>query len=170
MTAGLKDRRFIVGIDLGTTNCEVSFLDTETEGLNAGGIRSFPIAQLVAAGEVSSAPLLPSFLYLPGEYDISREALVRLWDSPDNRFAGIFARDHGSGVPERLVSSAKSWLCHAEADRRARILPWGSGGDVPKVSPVAASAAYLEHIPNIFAWHGTRSGAKTKRCISKTSS
>lgn len=151
MTIRLKDRRFIVGIDLGTTNCEVSFLDTETDGLNASSIRSFPIAQLVAAGEVSSAPVLPSFLYLPGEYDISREAVVPLWDDADNRFAGIFARDHGSRVPERLVSSAKSWLCHAEADRRAKILPWGSGGDVPKVSPVTASAAYLEHIRK--AWN-----------------
>lgn len=159
MTIGLKDRRFIVGIDLGTTNCEVSFLDTETEGLKAGSIRSFPIAQLVAAGEVSSAPVLPSFLYLPGEYDISREAVVRLWDGADSRFAGIFARDHGSGVPERLISSAKSWLCHAEADRRAKILPWGSGGDVPKVSPVTASAAYLEHIRR--AWNTFWGGDET---------
>ena len=151
MTIALKDRRFIVGIDLGTTNCEVAFLDTATDGLNAGRIRSFPITQLVAAGEVSSAPALPSFLYLPGEYDISREAVVRLWDGAANRFAGIFARDPGSGVPERLVSSAKSWLCHAEADRRAKILPWGSGGDVPEVSPVTASAAYLEHIR--MAWN-----------------
>lgn len=154
MTIALEDRRFIVGIDLGTTNCAVSYLDTEADGLDAGRIRSFPVMQMIAPGEVASASVLPSFLYLPGEYDIAREARVRLWDEENERFAGIFARDHGSGVPDRLVSSAKSWLCHADVDRRARILPWGSSGDVSKVSPVTATAAYLKHLR--MAWNTAR--------------
>ena len=151
MTIQMEDRRFIVGIDLGTTNCAVSFLDTEADGLDARRIRSFPVLQMVAPGEVSSASVLPSFLYIPGEYDIPREAIRRLWDDGDSHFVGIFARDRGSRVPDRLVSSAKSWLCHSEADRHARILPWGSSDEIPKVSPVTATAAYLKHIR--LAWN-----------------
>jgi molecular chaperone DnaK (HSP70) len=151
MTIKMEDRRFIIGIDLGTTNCAVSFLDTEADGLDAKRIRSFAVPQMVAPGEVSTAPVLPSFLYIPGEFDISREAIRRLWDNGDSHFAGIFARDHGSRVPDRLVSSAKSWLCHSAVDRRARILPWGSSGEIKKISPVTATAAYLKHIR--MAWN-----------------
>ncbi|HHP7233330.1 MAG TPA: Hsp70 family protein, partial [Desulfobacterales bacterium] len=154
MTIAMEDRRFIVGIDLGTTNCAVSFLDTEADGLDARSIRNFPVLQMIAPGEVATAPVLPSFLYLPGEYDIAKDALVRLWNEEAARFAGIFARDHGAGVPDRLVSSAKSWLCHADVDRRARILPWGSSDEVPKVSPVTATAAYLRHIRMV--WNQAR--------------
>ena len=151
MTIQMEDRRFIIGIDLGTTNCAVSFLDTEEDGLDAKRIRSFQVPQMVAPGEIASAPVLPSFLYIPGEYDISLEAIRRLWDNGESHFVGIFARDHGSRVPDRLVSSAKSWLCHSEVDRRARILPWGSSGEIQKVSPVTATAAYLKHIR--MAWN-----------------
>jgi len=93
---------------------------------------------------------LPSFLYIPGEYDVSGAALKHPWKTEDDRFVGIFARDHGSKVPSRLVSSAKSWLCHARADREAKILPWGSEG-VEKVSPVEATSLYLRHIKK--AWN-----------------
>ena len=151
MTIQMEDRRFIVGIDLGTTNCAVSFLDTQADGLDAKRIRSFPVPQFVASGEVSTASVLPSFLYIPGEYDISKDAVYPLWDKRDAYFVGIFARDHGARVPDRLVSSAKSWLCHSEVDRRARILPWGASGEVPKVSPVTSTAAYLKHIR--LAWN-----------------
>jgi hypothetical protein len=54
-------------------------------------------------------------------------------------------------VPSRLVSSAKSWLCNPGVDRKARILPWGIDAGVARVSPVAASAALLEHIRK--AWN-----------------
>jgi molecular chaperone DnaK (HSP70) len=57
----------------------------------------------------------------------------------------------GAQVPARLVSSAKSWLCHGNVDRNARILPWGAPAEVLKVSPVQASAAYLAHIRK--AWN-----------------
>jgi molecular chaperone DnaK (HSP70) len=151
MSIELEDRRYIVGIDLGTTNCAVSYLDTEADGLDPKRIRGFQVLQMIAPGEVAAAPILPSFLYIPGEYDISREAVRRLWDSRDPFFAGIFARDHGSRVPDRLVSSAKSWLCHSDVDRRARILPWGARDEIQKLSPVTATAAYLQHIR--MAWN-----------------
>jgi len=149
------DTRFIIGIDLGTTNCAVSYVDLQAE--NEGGrdrkhhIRLFKVPQLTGPGEMTSSSVLPSFLYIPGKYDISREIIDHPWKKSDDNFAGVFARDHGSKVPARLVSSAKSWLCHSNVDRHARILPWGSGEDVAKISPVQATAYYLNHIKQ--AWN-----------------
>src|SRR5690606_6168349 len=48
--------------------------------------------------------------------------------------------------PSRLVASAKSWLSHPGADRRAAILPWGASEGVEKISPVEASARILTHL------------------------
>jgi hypothetical protein len=56
-------------------------------------------------------------------------------------------------VAGRLVSSAKSWLCHAAVDREAAILPWGAPEGVPKISPVAASESYLSHVRA--SWNAT---------------
>ncbi|GBC61075.1 molecular chaperone DnaK [Desulfonema ishimotonii] len=149
----LLDKHYIIGIDLGTTNSAVSYVDLTSDGDNSR-IKIFRVPQLTGAGEFSRLPVLPSFLYIPGEYDISKEALAIPWKSEDDNFAGAFARDHGAKVPFRLVSSAKSWLCHTRADRRARILPWGAKQEVRKVSPVQATACYLSHIRR--AWNSTR--------------
>src|SRR5262249_40916625 len=46
----------------------------------------------------------------------------------------------------RLVASAKSWLSHSGVDRTASILPWNAPEGVRKLSPVDASARYLEHL------------------------
>jgi len=152
------DKRFVIGIDLGTTNCAVAYADLQEEKDARTPIRLFKIPQLTGPGEVSRLSVLPSFLYLPGAYDLSSEALQLPWSSSGAadppQFVGAFARDHGVKIPSRLVSSAKSWLCHPYADRKARILPWGVGGDVYRVSPVQATAAYLEHIKA--AWNSIR--------------
>jgi molecular chaperone DnaK (HSP70) len=144
---------FIIGIDLGTTNSAVSYLDLRDRSPEASGIRTFKIPQLTGPGELSRLPVLPSFLYIPGPYDISATSVTHPWQKPDDHFAGAFARDQGGRVPARLVSSAKSWLCHAGADRRGRILPWGAGDGIARVSPVQATAAYLQHIRK--AWNST---------------
>ena len=153
----LKDKKYIIGIDLGTTNSAVSYVDLENfEEKKENGkqkkefIRVFNIPQLTGPGEFSSLPVLPSFLYIPGEYDISDQALKHPWKKQRDIFTGAFARDHGSKIPARLVSSAKSWLCHQGADRQAKILPWGSE-KIEKVSPVTATAEYLSHIRK--AWN-----------------
>jgi len=142
----LDDRRYIIGIDLGTTNSAAAYVDLQASEGAGKRIKLFPIAQMTGPGEVSRLPVLPSFLYIPGDYDISKESLSDDWIGDDHTFAGAFARDHGAKVSARLVSSAKSWLCHANADRKAPILPWGTGAEVRKVSPVFATAAYLKHI------------------------
>jgi molecular chaperone DnaK (HSP70) len=145
----LTDRRYIVGIDLGTTNSAVAYIDLQAEGRRR--TRIFSIPQLTGPGEITGQTMLPSFLYIPGQYDISKEALAMPWQKPQDHFAGAFARDQGAKIPARLVASAKSWMCHDQADRRAKILPWGADEEVAKVSPVHAAAAYLSHIRN--AWN-----------------
>ena len=157
-----QDKHFVVGIDLGTTNSAVSYVDlTSLNDLGAKNpIKIFNVPQLTGGGEFSSISVLPSFLYIPGGYDVSDAALKHPWKTEDDRFVGSFARDHGSMLPSRLVSSAKSWLCHARADREAKILPWGAEG-VDKVSPVTATALYLRHIRK--AWNHT---AKRMRIFS----
>lgn len=147
-----KDKRYIVGIDLGTTNSAVSYVDL-SQSVDKGAthpVKLFRVPQLTGAGEFSAQAVLPSFLYIPGDYDVSGSAIQHPWKKEGDTFAGIFARDHGSRIPSRLVSSAKSWLCHAKADRQAKILPWGADG-VEKVSPVTATAEYLRHIRK--AWN-----------------
>ncbi|MFO0851064.1 MAG: Hsp70 family protein [Gemmataceae bacterium] len=143
--------RFLVGIDLGTTNSAVAYVDTQSRP-KAGGVRlhAFPVRQLVAAGDVQESPLLPSFLYRPGP-DLPAGATALPWDQSATDVVGVFARTHGAKVPGRLVSSAKSWLCHPGVDRTAPLLPWGAPPDVPRLSPLEASAAYLKHM--VAAWN-----------------
>ncbi len=136
--------RYVVGIDLGTTNSAVGYVDGAEEHPT---IRSFPIVQSIAPGLSEPRPTLPSFLYLPGPAEFADR----------NQIVGEFARSHGWKVPMRLVSSAKSWLCHAGVDRTASLLPWQAPDEVGKVSPVAASAAYLAHI--VGAWNQAFSDA-----------
>jgi molecular chaperone DnaK (HSP70) len=140
--------RYLIGIDLGTTNSALAYLDLERkvgQGRPAP-IEPLPIPQLVAVGEVASRPLLASFLYLPGEHDLPAGATALPWDPGCQYAVGEFARTHGSRVPGRLATSAKSWLCHAGVDRSAPLLPWSAPPDVARISPVEASARYLRHL------------------------
>ena len=139
--------RFVVGIDLGTTNSAVAYVDTQS---GERTITSFDIAQLVAEAAVGERPTLPSFLYLAGEHDVAPGGLALPWDAQRDYAVGEFARAQGARVPGRLVSSAKSWLCHGGVDREAAILPWAAAEGVRKLSPVAASARYLAHLRD--AW------------------
>jgi molecular chaperone DnaK (HSP70) len=140
--------RYLVGIDLGTTNSALAFIDLQA-GKGRGGvpeIHKFPVPQLVAPGEVATRLLLPSFLYLPGQHDLPAGAAALPWDSTATSIVGEFARNHGARIPGRLVTSAKSWLCHSGVDRSAPLLPWSAPPDVPRISPVEASARYLRHL------------------------
>src|SRR3954469_22301147 len=143
--------RFIVGIDLGTTNCAVAYVDTRGRERPTADIRLFEVPQLVAAGETAPRPMLPSFLYLPGTHDLPPGAARLPWDEEADRIVGEFARIQGARVPGHLVASAKSWLCHPGVDREAPILPWAAPTNARKVSPVEASADYLRHIRD--AWN-----------------
>lgn len=145
--------RYLIGIDLGTTNSALAYVDL-CQPVRDGRpvITPFAIPQLVAVGEVKERPLLPSFLYLPGTHDLPVGATALPWDANRNYAVGEWARNHGSRVPGRLVSSAKSWLCHAGVDRSAGLLPWSAPPDVPRISPVEASARYLRHMVEAWNW------------------
>lgn len=140
--------RYIVGIDLGTTNSSVSYVDTKTSAL---AIQQYRIPQLVAEGVVKALPTLPSYCYLtaPGEWHA--EALRLPWKTRTSSFVGTFALEHGAKVPSRLVSSAKSWLCHQAANRQEKILPFDALTENERISPVEASKRYLDHIR--LAWN-----------------
>lgn len=130
----------LVGIDLGTTNTVLA------HALPDGTIETFAIAQLVAPGEVAAAPLLPSVRYHVLDGELAPGELQLPWRSDEHAAVGRLARLLGAQSPGRLVTSAKSWLSHHGVDRTAPILPWGTPDDVPKISPLAASASYLAHV------------------------
>ncbi len=177
----MKNTRYIVGIDLGTTNSVVAYLDTQTstkddDAINAASpdkdgrqkagnrqidkaseIKIFQIPQLTNAGVVDKRDVLPSFLYIKDANEAASESLALPWnnlesDALANSLAvGEYARDRGAEVPHKLVSSSKSWLCNQSVDREAPILPWETSANVQKISPVQASAAILSHIKE--AWN-----------------
>ena len=131
--------RFVIGIDLGTTNSALAYADT-----GAGGepkVRPFPVPQVVGPGAVEERTLLPSFLYLPGAGEQPAGALKLPWDADRDYCVGEFARAFGAKVPTRLVASAKSWLCHPGVDRKAPILPFRAAETDRRVSPLDACVA-----------------------------
>ncbi len=143
--------RYIIGIDLGTTNSAMAYVDRTQEDADARRISFLRIPQLTGPAEFGFRPILPSFLYIPGPYELPPGSIALPWDPLRDYAVGEFAREQGALVPGRLVSSAKSWLCHAGVDRTAAILPWGAGSDVSRISPVEASSRYLRHMKE--AWN-----------------
>jgi molecular chaperone DnaK (HSP70) len=164
MATPADDARFSVGIDLGTTNSAVACADLTTEG---APIDVMAIPQLVEAGEVASPALLPSFLYVVGEFDFPAGSLGLPWSGDDRppHIVGELARKRGAESPFRLVASAKSWLSYAGANRTGPILPWGAPDEVPKLSPVAASAEYLRHLRA--AWDARAAGDDPSRALDR---
>ena len=136
----MADRKYSVGIDLGTSNCAVAFAPLAGSS-SSSAITDFPVTQLLREGQVSPETLLPSALYAPTEGERNSGGLELPWGSSSEWVMGQFARWRGAKVPGRLITSAKSWLCHPGVDRTAGILPWGGAADISKISPVAASAA-----------------------------
>ena len=143
--------RFVVGIDLGTTNCALAYVDTG----RGGDLRceTLAVPQVVNPGSVEARNLLPSFLYLPGPNEQPAGSLKLPWDATRDYCVGEFARNFGSQVPTRLVSSAKSWLCHPGVDRKAPILPWKAPDTTRHVSPLDAVSRLLKHLAE--AWNHT---------------
>lgn len=140
--------RFVVGIDLGTTNSAVCYVDTAEEPWQ---IRTFAVPQLVAPALVEARETLPSCHYQPAPGELAPGAVKLPWSKEEPGHAvGTFARDHGAEVPGRLAVSAKSWLSHTGVDRMAPLLPWHGAPDAERLSPVDVSARYLAHMRD--AW------------------
>lgn len=155
--------RYIIGIDLGTTNSAIAYIDTRTvlEG-DIPQIVPFDILQLVAENELETRSMLPSFLYFLGEHERAAAEMVHLpWEEHPVCAVGTFAREQGALVPGQLVASAKSWLCHSDVDRNAKILPWGVDQPQQSCSPIEASARYLAHIREAWNYaHGTEAESR----------
>jgi molecular chaperone DnaK (HSP70) len=144
--------RYVVGIDLGTTNSAVTWIDTEQ---SPWSIRVLSIPQRVAFGETESLDTLPSFHYQPPK-SVERSGVEMEWrgngssKSDTNACVGAWARDEMARTSGRAIASAKSWLCHAAVDRTSALLPWQAATDVKRLSPVDVSSSYLSHIAH--AW------------------
>lgn len=142
--------RFSIGIDLGTTHCALSWVDqAASDGEHvAQGVLDIP--QLTAPASVEAQPLLPSFLYVPHDNELTTADMTLPWGIQPDAVVGEFARTRGAATAIRLVSSAKSWLCHPGVDRRAPLLPPDAPAEVSRISPLTASIRYLSHLRS--AW------------------
>ena len=138
--------RFSIGIDLGTTHCALSYVDMQASDGEQVVQQVLDVPQLTAPASVEGRPLLPSFLYLPHESELTPADLALPWGASQDAVAGEFARQRGAATPIRLVASAKSWLCHPGVDRRAPLLPADAPPEVERISPLAASTRYLQHL------------------------
>jgi hypothetical protein len=136
-----------IGIDLGTTNSALAYIDPrEGEDLDFPPIHILPIPQQVAPGRVEAQKALPSFLFLD-----------------DNQPVGVYAREQGALIPTKLVHSAKSWLSNPDVDRGAKILPWDSPEGARVLSPVEVSGRFLSKIRE--SWEGSQSSPITEHDV-----
>src|SRR4051794_10051029 len=142
----MSGARYSIGIDLGTTHCALSYVDTSASDGEKTTLAVLPIAQLTGPGAIADLDLLPSFLYLPHPDELGSGDLHLPWTGERQFAVGEFARSRGAATPIRLVSSAKSWLCHPGVDRRAAILPSDAPPEVARVSPLESSVRYLTHL------------------------
>ncbi len=138
--------RFSLGIDLGTSNCAMALSDLDTDQTEI-----VPIPQILAPNQLGEKSTLASALYLPHP-DEFRPGSFRLpWDDGgEPRIVGQFARDHGALVPDRLATSAKSWLSNPHIDPKQRMLPWKSESAEERLSPFDCSRLYLQHLRGAF--------------------
>lgn len=144
----MSEPRYAIGIDLGTTNCALAFVDLRA----ASRAEMLPLPQLQGFEAIVERALLPSFFYYCTEAEMDRPQVDPIAglasDEPTGFVIGMMARDLTSARPERVIHSAKSWLAHGGIDREAPILPFGSD-EIPadlRLSAVEASAAYLQYL------------------------
>jgi len=146
--------KYIVGIDLGTTNSVLAYTPL---GVEQAPLEILSVPQLVSANTIESRTVLPSFLYLATPAEAKSGAYDLPWAKGRPFVVGEAARRRGAEVPDRTVGAAKSWLAHSRVDRHQPILPWQAPTEVPKVSPVAAGQRYLEHL--VAAWEAAQPDA-----------
>lgn len=141
--------RYIIGVDLGTTNSCIAYVDTDHARHPSLAVHQFKIPQLISGFRLGSLSVLPSYCYLPAADEFS-DAMRLPWGGSQEYLVGRLAQELGAKVPVRLVHSAKSWLCHAAANRKDKILP-EDGEATRRISPVEATAFYLRHLKE--AWN-----------------
>jgi molecular chaperone DnaK (HSP70) len=146
----VPSQRYVIGIDLGTTNSALAYTELHAESEQIE-VQPMLIPQLTNPGEVRDEALLPSSLYIPGSRDFPVGSISLPWENDPQVVVGKLAQKRGAENTGRLVSSAKSWLSHAGVDRTSAILPTNAPEGIEKISPVDASTKYLLHLHN--AWN-----------------
>lgn len=142
---------FIIGIDLGTTNCTLSYTALQLgEGVRNFSIEPFFIPQVTKIGIQEDVASLPSFIYFPLEEELKSKSAGISWEPSRSYCVGTFAQNRGAELPSRLIASAKSWLCHSGIDRREASLPLMAEEGIQKSSPLHACAQLLKHLKE--AW------------------
>ncbi len=147
--------RYLVGIDLGTTNCVVCYIDKTAE---SSVPILFKIPQLSDPGELKEEVILPSFVYIPDENDIPEGSLALPWKEKQELAVGELARKMSPKVPTKVVASVKSWLCADNVDRMSAILPWNRNNPKKQLSPLDATTTIIEHMKN--AWNSQMAAEK----------
>ncbi len=133
---------FTLGIDLGTSNSAVALTDLESDET-----RIVELTQILGPDRVGEKATLPSALYIPHPDEFPQGALALPWaEAALDAIVGQFARDHGALVPDRLITSAKSWLSNPHIDPTQPVLPWRSEIAEAKLSAFDCSRRYLEHL------------------------
>lgn len=146
-------QRFSLGIDLGTSNSAVALSEVDDDQTNI-----IEITQVLGPNQIGEKPTLPSALYIPHPDEFPEGAFPLPWPSEPRSIIGLFARDHGALVPDRLVTSAKSWLSNPHIDPRQRSLPWKSEISEEKLSAFDCSRSYLDHMRESFLYAGRNQG------------
>jgi len=140
----MAEAKYIIGIDLGTTNCTMSYAPIPSSKKEESVIKILGVEQMVGQGAIGKKKSLPSFLYFPLEEELQSKLYQLPWNEQSPFVVGVAARERGGGVPHRMVSSAKSWLCHDGIDRREKILP--QAADEGIMSPLEACSELLVHL------------------------
>ncbi|MEZ6109708.1 MAG: Hsp70 family protein [Pirellulaceae bacterium] len=140
--------QYVLGIDLGTTNCVLAYAPLDAESPQ---VQLLDIPQLVSPATIETRKSLPSFIYLANKHEATGGAFDLPWADERQFAVGELARRQAAEMPDRTISAAKSWLCHGRVNRRDPILPWQAPDEVEKISPVTASQRLLEHL--IAAWN-----------------
>lgn len=141
--------RFLIGIDLGTSNSAVFYIDQDELTQK---IQQFLIPQWIEGGQLHDMPSLPSSIYLLTREEINSKQFQLPWESSSqSHVVGEWARAQQSQRPGRNVTSVKSWLCYHSLDPHTKVLPHSEITDLPHYSPVEATTIYLNHIKE--AWN-----------------
>ena len=151
----MMSTRFSLGIDLGTTNSAIALTDVETDQTEV-----LEVTQILGPNQIGEKSTLPSALYIPHRDEFPENSFPLPWENGigDATVTGHFAREHGVLIPDRLITSAKSWLSNPHIDPRHRSLPWRSDIQDEKLSPFECSRRYLAHLKNGFLYAGRVQG------------